>query len=301
MPEEIKRKKKWGDRRDGRLVKMPGLQTVMTALMPHRADCEVFLMDTIDVTDLLDLIDKKNAQDPSVKRTIFHAIIAMSARMVRERPYLNRFVQGARIYERYDISISFVAKRRFEDHAEEALLFFVPKDTDTLDDVSRMVTGTVAETRKSEHATGGVDELLDIFAAMPRLLMMFLIRIIRTLDFFGVNPKFITDGDPNYSTILMSNLGSIRCPAVYHHLNNYGTNSIMMTIGTIREEERRMEDGQKKLRRVLDLGVTIDERIGDGFYFAKSLKLLHYMCAHPELLDRPIGEPSGFEYEQRPS
>jgi hypothetical protein len=162
-----------------------------------------------------------------------------------------------------------------------------------------MVTGTVAETRKSEHATGGVDELLDIFAAMPRLLMMFLISIIRTLDFFGVNPKFITDGDPNYSTILMSNLGSIRCPAVYHHLNNYGTNSIMMTIGTIREEERRMEDGQKKLRRVLDLGVTIDERIGDGFYFAKSLKLLHYMCAHPELLDRPIGEPSGFEYEQR--
>ena len=290
------RKKKWGDRRDGRLIKMPGLQTVMATLMPNRADCEVFLHDTIDVTDLLAFLEKKNAADPGLKRKFFHCVIAMAARMIRERPDLNRFVQGGRIYERYEISISFVVKRKFEDHAEEALLFFVPKDTDTLDDVSRMVNGEIRETRKSDHATGGVDELLNTFAAMPRPLMMSLVRIIRWLDFWGVNPKFITDGDPDYSTVLLSNLGSIQCPAVYHHLNNYGTTSIVMTIGTIHEEERLMPDHTKAIRKVVDLGVTIDERIGDGFYFAKSLKLLHHICAHPELLDNPIGQPSGYDY-----
>ena len=298
MAEEKKQyKRKWGDRRDGRMIKMPGLQTVMASLMPNRADCEVFLHDTVDVTEMVDYIEKKNAEDPSIKRTFFHCAIAMAARMVRERPILNRFVQGGRIYERYEISISFVAKRKFEEHAEETLMFFVPKDTDTLDDVSRMVIGDVAEARKSEHSTGGVDALLDKFAAMPRLLMMFLIRVIRWMDFWGVCPKFITDGDPNYSTILMSNLGSIKCPAVYHHLNNYGTNSIMLTIGTIHEEERLMPDHSKAIRKVVDLGVTMDERIGDGFYFARSLKLLHYICANPQLLDRPIGEPSGFDYK----
>ena len=276
---------------------MPGLQTVMTTLMPYRTDCEVFLMDTIDVTDLMDYIGKRNVEDPSVKRTFFHCAVAMAARMVRERPALNRFVQGSRIYERYEASIAFVAKRKFEENAEETLLFFVPKDEDSLDDVSRMIVGDVTESRKSEHATGGVDRLLDIFAGMPRLLMMFLIRIIRWLDFWGKNPKFITDGDPNYSTIFLSNLGSIKCPAVYHHLNNYGTNSIMITIGTIHEEERLMPDHSKAIRKVVDLGVTIDERIGDGFYFARSLKLLHYICANPEILDWPIGRPSGFDYK----
>ena len=290
-------KRKRGDRRDGRRIKMPGLQTVMTTLMPNRTDCEVFLNDKIDVTELMNYLEEKNAADPSLKRTFFHCAVTMAARMVRERPVLNRFVQGSRIYERYEISIAFVAKRKFEDNAEETLLFFVPKDDDTLDDVSRMIVGDVTEARKSEHATGGVDELLDKFAAMPRLLMMFLIRIIRWMDFWGVNPKFITEGDPNYSTIFLSNLGSIKCPAVYHHLNNYGTNSIMITIGTIHEEEALMPDHTKEIRKFVDLGVTIDERIGDGFYFARSLKLLHHMCAHPELLDKPVGEHSGFRYE----
>ena len=200
------------------------------------------------------------------------------------------------MYERYDVSLAFVAKRRFTEHAEEALMFMVPKDEDTIFDIAKKIVGDVQEERKSEHATGGVDELLDKFAAMPRPVMMFLIWIIRCMDFWGVNPKFITDGDPNYSSIFMSNLGSIKCPSVYHHLNNYGTNSFMCTIGTLHKEEVLMDDGHKEIRDIVEVGVTIDERIGDGFYFARSLKLLKYIFAHPELLEKPLAEPSGFDY-----
>ena len=209
---------------------------------------------------------------------------------------MNRFIQGRRMYERNEISLSFVCKRRFADHAEEALMFLVPKDTDTLDDVSRKIVGEVQETRKSEHATGGVDSLLDTLASLPRPILMFVIWIIRCMDFWGVNPRFITDGDPNYSTILCSNLGSIKCPSVYHHLNNYGTNSIMVTIGTLHKEELLMEDGTRQVRDVIDIGATLDERIADGFYFARSLRLIKHIFAHPELLDKPLGEDSGFTY-----
>ena len=112
----------------------------------------------------------------------------------------------------------------------------------------------------------------------------------------GINPRFLTDGDPNYSTILCSNLGSIKCPSVYHHLNNYGTNSIMVTIGTLHKEELLMEDGTRQIRDVIDIGATLDERIADGFYFARSLRLIKHIFAHPELLDKPLGEDSGFTY-----
>ena len=292
-----KKKRRWGDRRDARFVRdVPGLQTVMAHLMPNRTDCEVYLSDKIDATELMKYLEQKNASHPEYKTTIFHCAITGLARMVRERPLMNRFIQGRRMYERNEVSLSFVCKRRFADHAEEALMFLVPKDTDTLDDVSRKIVGEVQETRKSEHATGGVDSLLDPLASLPRPILMFVVWIIRCMDFWGVNPRFITDGDPNYSTILCSNLGSIKCPSVYHHLNNYGTNSIMVTIGTLHKEELLMEDGTRQIRDVIDIGATLDERIADGFYFARSLRLIKHIFAHPELLDKPLGEDSGFTY-----
>ena len=292
-----KKKRRWGDRRDARFVRdVPGLQTVMAHLMPNRTDCEVYLSDRIDATELMKYLEEKNASHPEYKTTIFHCAITGLARMVRERPLMNRFIQGRRMYERNEISLSFVCKRRFADHAEEALMFLVPKDTDTLDDVSRKIVGDVQETRKSEHATGGVDSLLDTFARIPRPILMLVIWVIRCLDFWGINPRFLTDGDPNYSTILCSNLGSIKCPSVYHHLNNYGTNSIMVTIGTLHKEELLMEDGTRQVRDVIDIGATLDERIADGFYFARSLRLIKHIFAHPELLDKPLGEDSGFTY-----
>jgi len=290
-------KKRRGDRRDGKRVQAPGLQTVMTALFPKRTDSEVYLNDKIDATELLKYLEKKNEGRTEGKVTIFHCAITGLARMVRERPLMNRFIQGYRIYERNEISLSFVAKRRFADSSEETLMFLVPEETDTVNEISRKIIGDVQEARKSEHATGGIDELLDKFAAMPRLVMAGAIRVIRIMDFWGVNPKFLTDGDPNYSTILVSNLGSIKCPAVYHHLNNYGTNSIMITIGTLHKEEVLMPDGHKEVRDVVDVGATLDERIADGFYFARSLKLIRYIFEHPEILDLPLNQPSGFAYK----
>ena len=293
-----KKKRRWGDRRDGRWVRdVTGLQCVMTNLMPNRTDCEVCLHDKFDVTDTLAYLEKKNASHPEYKTTLFHCILIAVAKMIRERPYLNRFIQGRRTYERDEITLSFVAKRRFADGAEESLMVFKPTDEDNIDSLSKMVVGEVRETRKSEHATGGIDATLDVFAKIPRLLLMFVIRVIRWLDFWGIVPKSLTEGDPNYTTAFLSNLGSIKCPAVYHHLNNYGTNSLMITIGTIHKEELIMPDGSKQIRDVVEFAATLDERIGDGFYFARSLKLIRHIFANPELLDKPLGEPSGYEYK----
>ncbi len=291
-----KRKRHWGDRRDGRWGKdAPGMQTVMAHIYPNRADSEVFVNEPIDFTELLRYLEEKN-KTIDYKITLFHCIVDIIARILRERPLMNRFVQGHRIYEHNEISLSFVVKRRFSDTAEESLMTLVPDDEDTINEISRRIVGDVKETRKSETSTGGIDAVLDTFAKIHRPLLMIIVRIVRWLDFWGLNPKAITDGDVNYSSVLLSNLGSIKCPAIYHHLNNYGTNSVLITIGTLHKEEIIMEDGHKEIRDIVNFGATIDERIGDGFYFARSLRLVKYMCAHPELLELPLNVPSGFDY-----
>ncbi len=298
MDQLSKHRRTWGNRKDARYVKdVTGLQVIMSHVLANRTDCEVFFQDTFDATEVVKYLEQKNASHEDYKTTIFHCIVTGLARMIKERPLMNRFVQGRRFYERYDISLSFVAKRRFKDGADEAMMFLVAKDDDTLDSISKRIYGDVHEVRKSEHSTGGIDSVMDTLAKLPRPILMFVLWIIKCLDFWGINPNFLTDGDPNYSTILCSNLGSISCPSVYHHLNNYGTNSIMVTIGTLRKEEVLMPDGTRRVRDLIDIGATLDERIADGFYFARSLKLIRHIFAHPELLDRPIGEPSGFDYK----
>ena len=293
-----KRKRRWGDRRDGRWVReVTGLQCIMSNLMPNRTDCEVCLQDKIDATELVKYLEKKNASHPEYKTTLFHCILAAVSKMVYERPFLNRFIQGRRTYERYEISLGFVAKRRFADGAEESLMVLTPTGEDNIDTISKKIVGDTTEMRKSETATGGVDEVMDVLKKLPRLLLMFVVRCVRWLDFWGLVPKSLTEGDPNFTSVFLSNLGSIKCPSVYHHLNNYGTNSFMVTIGTLHKEEVIMPDGSKQIRDVVDFGATLDERIADGFYFAKSLKLVRHIFSHPEMLDRPIGEASGFEYK----
>ena len=291
--------KRFGDKPDARLIRdVSGLSTIMFHIMPKRTESEVYLNDKVDATELVKFIEEKNAQHPNYKTTIFHCLVLAVARMINERPKMNRYIQGRRLYERDEISLSFLAKRRFADDAEEAFMMLVPKESDTIDTVSHQIYGDLTEIRKHEHSTGGMDATVDSFAKIPRLLLMLVVRVIRWLDFWGLVPNALKDGDSNFSTVLFSNLGSIKGPAVYHHLNNYGTNSIMITVGTLHKEELIMPDGTKQIRDVLEFGATLDERIADGFYFVRSLRLVKYIFAHPELLDRPFSEPSGFDYDQ---
>ena len=295
--ENQEKKRRRGDRPGARYIRdVPGLRTIIFHLMPKRTESEVYLSDKIDATELVRFIERKNAGHDNYKTTVFHCFVMAVAKMIRERPWMNRYVQGRRLYERDEISLVFMAKRRFADEAEESFMQVVPQDTDTIDDISHRIYGDVREVRAHEHATGGMDAVIDSFARLPRPLLMLVFRVVRLLDFFGRVPKALREGDSNYCTVLLSNLGSIQGPAVYHHLNNYGTNSIMITVGTLHEEELLMPDGTRQMRDVLDFGATLDERIGDGFYFVRSLRLVKYIFAHPELLDRPFCEPSGFEY-----
>ncbi len=293
-----KKKRRFGDRADARLVRdVNGLNIIMAHIMPNRTDAEVYFNDEFDITDLLVELEKWNAEHPDYKTTIFHCIVFAIAKMVKERPKMGYFVAGRRLYEHNDITMCFMAKRRFADGAEEAFMNIIPKDDDTIDTLSHRIYGDVREVRKSEHATGGMDSVVNGFAKIPRIILMLIVRIVRWLDFWGIVPKGLRDGDSNYATVLLSNLGSIQCPSVYHHLNNYGSNSFMVTVGTIHKAQKIMPDGSVQVRDVIDIGATIDERIADGFYFARSLKVVRYLFANPELLKKPFSEPSGFEYK----
>lgn len=289
-------KRKFGDRKDGRRIRdIDGLHNIMMHLMPKRTESEVYMEFPLDVTELLRFVEQKNQEHPEYKTTVFHCIVTALMRVISMRPYLNRFICGRKIYERDEISISFVAKRKFQDHAEESLMVLTAKDDTCLNAVTRKIVGDVHELREST-GSNDFDQIINAIGSLPSPILHVFIGLLQWLSATGHLPNMLTDGDTNHTTVLLSNLGSIQCGSCYHHLNNYGTNSIMITVGVIHKEPKVMEDGSISVRDMLTLGFTADERIADGFYFARSLKLAAHLIAHPELLDIPLKEEISYEF-----
>ncbi len=287
--------RKWGDRYDAyRIRDIDGLHFYMAYLMPKRTDAEVYINEKIDITELLKYINEKNATGER-KVTLFHCIIAAVARTVKMRPLLNRYISGKRYYMRHEISLGFTIKKKFADHSEETLMIYRPRDCENVCAITDRISPKVSEAKK-ENKSQSVDDILNIVKKLPKPVMTLFMAAMNFMDVHGLMPKSFSSVDTNYCTVLLSNLGSIKCDAVYHHLNNMGTNGIVITIGEMHKEEMIDENGEKAIRDVVNLGVTLDERIADGFYFARSLKLIKHLFKNPELLDKTLGEEIDFEF-----
>ncbi len=287
--------RKWGDRNDAYRIKdIDGVHFYMAYLMPKRTQAEVYINEKLDVTEVLEYIKEKNASGER-KVTMFHCVIAAVARTIKMRPLLNRYISGKRYYMRHEISMGFTIKKRFTDHAEESLMIYRPKDDENVTAITDKLCPQVKEAKREDKGQS-VDDILNIVKKLPKPIMTAFMWFMNFADNHGLMPKAFSSVDTNYVTVLLSNLGSIKCDAVYHHLNNFGTNGIVITIGEIHKELMPDENGELSTRDVMNIGVTLDERIADGFYFARSLKLIKHLFKNPELLDKTLGEEIDFEF-----
>ena len=107
----------------------------------------------------------------------------------------------------------------------------------------------------------------------------------------GPHPQALIGSDPNHAAIFLSNLGSIGLEGGYHHLVNWGTNSCFIVVGKKYWKMDYPNGGEGVLHEVLPLGITLDERIADGYYYSGTVALVKELLAHPELLDMPANTP----------
>ena len=279
------RRRRWGDRKDGYLVRdIDGIHKIMPHIMPNRTEAETYAEFELDITETMEFLKKRKSGEPPDSRTkFFHCFLMSAAKTLRHRPLMNRFVCGRRTYEHRDIKLGFTSKKKFTDESKDFLTVITVEDDWTLSKITDVVTDSVSGSRKNGSSGSGA---VDRCARLPRCILMAMAKFLRFLNFYGWIPSSISDGDVSFTSALLSNLGSINGPPAYHHLNNYGTNSVVVTIGTISEKT----DADGHTRQYVKIGVTIDERIADGLYFVRSMKYLQYLLDNPELLDRPLAE-----------
>lgn len=290
---EEQRKRRRGDRKDAYLVRdLDPMHKFMPYLLPNRCDNEAVLSELVDLTAVNKYLAEKNSSNPEFKYTIFHVICAAIIKTIALRPNLNWFIAGHRIYERKALSISFIVKKKFEDHSYEAvaILDIDRSGASPIEQIHDKTERFVTDVRVHDKVDGTTDTM-DKLTSLPRWLLRIVTNILMWLDYHGWVPKDITKDDPYNSTVFVSNLGSIKMHASYHHLTNWGTNSLFAIIDEKHMHPFYNDDGTVELREALRVGITADERIADGVYFAKSVKIIQKLLMNPELLDRPIEEP----------
>ena len=202
-----KRKKKFGDRRDGHLVKdAPAINKIMPCIYPNRCDNEVCSTIDLDITNLMKYIDERKKKDPNSKIKFFHCFIAALVRVINERRHLLRFVQNHRLYEKDEIKISFIAKRDFIESADEAVINYVAKKDDNIDSVTNFIINEVNGARKngnfSAAAKNGKSQI-DTLNKFPNFVVRFVARFLRFIDKRGIVIKGSLREDPSFATALL--------------------------------------------------------------------------------------------------
>ena len=258
--------------------------------MPNRTDSEAHINADFDCRPLDAFLAKKNAGRTEDKYTYFHLFLAAAVKCFVLRPRMNRFIAGNRLYMRDHISVSFVVKKRFEDKSEEGLAYKRYDENDTIDTLHESIMQEIHQCRR-EDVLDNSSDLMTKLIRLPRWLLHIIMDILFALDRKGKVPYELIKADPNYSSIFMSNLGSIGMDSGYHHLNNWGTNSFFAMIGKKHLAPEWHEDGTCTVRPVISLGFTLDERIGDGYYYAGTVRLLRKLLENPELLELPFSTP----------
>ena len=287
-------KRRRGDRRDGVLLReLDSLHYITGIIYPNRCDNEAYVSLRIDLTAMNEYLARKNETEKDFPYTMFHLIVAALLKTITLRPKMNRFIVNSNFYQRNEVSAAFVVKKQFSDTGAEALAVLHGKDDFTVADVHEYIRSQVQECR-SEKVDPTTD-VMDYLNKIPRFISKAAIRILMWLDKHGWVPKDIIATDPYYNSVVISNLGSIKLKCGYHHLTNWGTCSMFCIIGEKKKTAFFDEDGTMTMRETLDLGLTIDERLADGYYYSKSVRLLKYLLEHPEELEKPIKEEVDYE------
>ena len=234
-------------------------------------------MTTIDipVEPMKKYINEKRKEGTPISHLAL--VLAAYLRTAAEYPLINRFIGNRNVYQHKDFTVSMVVLRHNDDTM--AKLHF--EMTDDIFEVQRKIDEFIESNRSEDDQS--IDKAMRIIRRIPGF-MGAVLALFRFMDRHGLLPKALVEVSPFHASLLISNLASIRTNHIYHHVYQFGTTSVGITMGNMREVPKR-KAGIIVHEKCIPLGVVMDERICSGHYFARAFQRLKGYLAEPETLE----------------
>ena len=276
-------------RADGKRIKsVDPMYTVAAFIMKERADSMNMIELNIPVEPMQKYINAKRKEGFSISH--IGLIMAAYIRTVAEFPALNRFVVNKRIYARTEFPVGMVVLQNgMKSHGTMSKIYF--KHTDDVFTVQKRISDYIEESRTVDNKNK-TEKMIKFLLSVPGVLPIG-VGLFKFMDKHGFLPKAIIETSPFHTSLVITNLASIRTGHIYHHVYNFGTTSISLAMGVNRELPKK-SNGEIVMEKYLPLGVVMDERIASGSYFALAFRKFSHYLKHPELLE---GAPEVVNYE----
>lgn len=269
-------------RKDGiRLKNAEPMYTVAAHIMDKRTDSMNMITLDIPLEPIQKYINEKRKQ--GIRLSHMAVFLAAFAQTVAEFPQLNRFVVNSNIYARNELAVGMVVLKSGEtSDGTMSKMYFKPDNT--VFEVNDIINEYV-EANRNTPEDNGTEKMIKVLLGIPGLLRVG-VKVFKFLDKHNLLPKKIIDISPFHNTMVISNLASIRTNHIYHHIYDFGTTSLVITIGNSREVAKR-KGGEIVYEKCMPLGVVMDERICSGSYFAIAFRKMKQLLSNPELLEVP--------------
>lgn len=258
-------------------------------IMKTRNDACNLFCSSVEMGRIDNYIRKKRKEDGLAGFGFLDVMVAAYVRLISQKPGLNRFIAGQRIYHHMPVTVSMMVKKTMDLNAQESAIKVDFDPASTADDVYRMMNEKI-EIARAEGDSSLFDNVARVISYLPTLMFRWFLSFANFLDYFGILPKVIHTASPFHCSIFVSNLGSLGIPPIYHHLYNFGTCPVFITFGAKRTVNEVQKDGSVERHKYVDYTVVTDERITDGQYYANAFKYLDWIFRHPEVLDTPPEE-----------
>lgn len=253
----------------------------MPYIMVERSDSQNTINDYFEIAPTEKFIKEMRAEGLEAFG-VMHVILASYVRMVSQRPRTNRYIRGQKIWGRNEIAVSLAIKRKMALDGEETTVKMHFQPDYNIYDVYKEVNRAIEKAMQPNDT----DKTAKILCYIPGLVRKGVIWLLKTMDYFGLLPKFLIEASPFHCSLFITSMASLNIPPIRHHLYNFGNCPLFISFGAKRTMYDFTEEGEPVKKRVVDVVVNIDERTTDGYYWASSLKVFKYNMAHPEILKK---------------
>ena len=282
-------KRRFGDRKDGRLLRsIEPIAIFSLYIMNTRNDANNYISDSVELSAIDTYVHKKRAEGFEGINAMY-VLAAAYVRVVSQKPGINRFINGHRIYARNNIEVSMMVKKALSLNAPETMFKFFFKPEYTINDVYKDMHEKISAYQSAPDSDENDDlaGFLNAITKLPRCLLRFVMKLLYWLDYHGWIPQSLLELSPFHGSMVLSSMGSLGVPPVFHHLYNFGNVPMFITFSTNRHEREAKDDGSIEKKHFLDFNITMDDRICDGHYYSEALHELKKYLKNPELLERP--------------
>ena len=280
----------WGDRSDGRRIRtLPAMAQVSPYIMVTRNTSTNYFEEAFEISHI-DRYIRQKRKEGLTSFGITHVLLACYVRAVCRYPGLNRFLAGQKVYSRGDdIQYCMTIKKEMRADSPDTVIKVHLNPRDTAADIYYKLQAAV-ENVKNTPLDSNFDNTAGALMLIPGVFLKFVVWLLRTMDYFGLLPKFLLEVSPFHGSLFFTSMGSLGIPPIYHHLYDFGNLPVFGSFGCKRRTLEVEEDGSVVQRKYVDVKFCLDERIVDGYYYAAFFKHYKRILAHPEVLDQPPEE-----------